>query len=34
MQSDGNFVVYDADNAYVWDTGTWGNSGAYLAVES
>ena len=33
MQTDGNFVVYDANDQYVWDSGTSGNSGAYLAVE-
>ncbi len=33
MQLDGNFVVYDAGGTPVWDSGTVGNDGAYLAVQ-
>jgi hypothetical protein len=33
MQDDGNFVLYDQDNAPVWASNTDGNPGAYLAVQ-
>src|SRR5688500_5472684 len=33
MQTDGNFVAYDSNTAAYWHTGTWGNDGAYLAVQ-
>lgn len=34
MQTDGNFVVYDGLMRPVWNTGTYGNSGAYLTVQN
>jgi hypothetical protein len=35
MQGDGNFVIYDQNSmAPLWSTGTAGNSGAYLNVQS
>jgi hypothetical protein len=34
MQSDGNFVVYDAANQPRWHTHTWGNPGAYLSLQN
>jgi len=33
MQLDGNFVVYDAGGTPVWDSGTVGNGGAYVALQ-
>lgn len=33
MQSDGNFVVYDASYNALWSTGTDGNSGAFAALQ-
>jgi hypothetical protein len=33
MQSDGNFVVYNAYGNPVWHTWTYGNPGAYLAIK-
>ncbi|MDE0002629.1 MAG: M12 family metallopeptidase [Rhodospirillaceae bacterium] len=34
MQSDGNFVVYDADGVARWSTRTAGNTGAFLSVQN
>jgi hypothetical protein len=34
MQSDGNFVVYDASNNPKWASGTWGQPGDTLAVQN
>lgn len=34
LQSDGNFVVYDAQGTGVWSTGTAGNPNARLAVQN
>ena len=34
MQTDGNFVEYDASNAPQWASNTAGNPGAYLAVQT
>jgi hypothetical protein len=33
MQSDGNFVVYNASGSPVWHTWTFGNPGAYFAIQ-
>ncbi len=33
MQSDGNFVVYNAVGVAVWNSGTWGNPGAFLRLQ-
>ncbi len=33
MQGDGNFVLYDANGAAVWASGTYGNDGARLTVQ-
>jgi hypothetical protein len=32
-QTDGNVVLYDRLGQALWHTGTWGNDGAYLAVQ-
>ena len=34
MQSDGNFVIYDATGTPRWMTGTGGNAGARLVLQS
>ena len=34
MQSDGNFVVYDAEGAARWSTRTVGNTGAFLVIQN
>jgi hypothetical protein len=34
MQTDGNFVVYNRNEKFVWATNTSGNPGAYLAVQN
>jgi hypothetical protein len=34
MQTDGNLVVYDANGAPVWNSGTFGHPGAYLQVQN
>ena len=34
MQSNGNFVVYDADGAARWSTRTRGNPGAFLRMQN
>lgn len=34
MQSDGNFVVYDASGKAIWSSGTAGISGAYLVTQN
>ena len=34
MQSDGNFVVYDADGSVRWSTRTGGNTGALLVIQN
>jgi hypothetical protein len=33
MQTDGNLVVYDAQGAATWSSGTAGSAGAWLAVQ-
>jgi hypothetical protein len=33
MQTDGNFVIYDAGGAAIWSTDTQGHQGARLAVQ-
>ncbi len=33
MQADGNFVTYSPGHVAYWNTGTWGNEGAYLVVQ-
>jgi len=33
MQTDGNFVLYDAQNRPLWASGTNGQAGAYLAIQ-
>lgn len=33
MQNDGNFVEYGALGNALWNTGTWGNPGAALAIQ-
>src|SRR5215216_4697133 len=33
MQTDGNFVLYDALNRPVWATGTENNPGAYVTLQ-
>ncbi|MDP9352491.1 MAG: hypothetical protein M3P51_13270 [Chloroflexota bacterium] len=33
MQGDGNLVVHTSNDQPVWDSGTWGNSGAYLIMQ-
>ncbi|MFB9366486.1 RHS repeat-associated core domain-containing protein [Kitasatospora albolonga] len=33
MQTDGNFVIYDANRNPLWSTSTWNNNGAYLALQ-
>ena len=34
MQGDGNLVVYDASNTPVWFSGTAGNPGAFLNIQT
>jgi hypothetical protein len=34
VQSDGNVVIYDRNNAPIWATNTSGNSGAFLALQN
>jgi hypothetical protein len=34
MQADGNFVVYDAENDVKLHTGTYGNPGAWISLQS
>lgn len=34
MQTDGNFVLYDASGRAVWNTGTGGNAGAFAQIQS
>jgi hypothetical protein len=34
MQSDGNLVMYRADNSVAWHTATWGHPGAYLRLQA
>lgn len=33
MQTDGNFVLYTANNVAVWETRTQNNQGAYLEMQ-
>ena len=33
MQTDGNFVLYDADGTALWATGTWNNPGAWIVLQ-
>ena len=33
VQSDGNFVIYDAAGSALWTAGTAGNPGAYLRIQ-
>ncbi len=32
MQTDGNFVIYDGSKNSLWDSGTAGNTGAFLLL--
>jgi hypothetical protein len=32
MQTDGNLVIYNG-STYIWDSGTWGNPGAYVEAQ-
>ena len=34
MQEDGNFVTYNSYWSSTWSSGTWGNIGAYMVVQS
>jgi hypothetical protein len=33
MQDDGNFVVYSTKKKALWNSGTFGNPGAFLKVQ-